>query len=169
MTSRTTTPDAVSGADLARILGLTPARVSQLKSDGVLTAVSGGKFDLPKAIQSYIAFLETGALSPELTEHRARLLKQQERRLRIANDRAEKLVINTADVKQLIGLLISIAKTQIQALPGRCAAIVASGNSAVAYAKLREETNSTLNAMADEVAKFAAEIEHPQPLEEPSE
>src|SRR5690349_268143 len=91
-----------SGAQLAQILGVSAARISQLKAEEIIATESDGKFDVPKAVQAYIAHLETGALSPELAAHRAKLIEQQTRRLRLANDKQERRLMPAEDVAQAI-------------------------------------------------------------------
>lgn len=58
----------VTTTELALILGITGRRVQKLTQDGVLTAVSRGKFVLSDAVQAYIGSISRGGLTKEEAE-----------------------------------------------------------------------------------------------------
>jgi hypothetical protein len=89
-----------SGAQMAQILGLSAGRISQLKTEGIIETDSSGKFDVPKAVQACIAYLETGPYNEEVSHHRAKLIEQQTRRLRIQNDKQDGWLVPLEDVRQ---------------------------------------------------------------------
>ena len=146
--------------ELAQILGLSPGRISQLKSDGIVEPDRAGKYDLAKSVQAYIAFLETGALSPELAAHRAKLIEQQTRRLKIANDRQEAQLVPMADVRHVIAGALNANVQMLEALPGRCAAAFAAmTDAALIHARLKAEIRAARQMMADRFTELAAEAE----------
>ena len=56
--------ETVNGKQLARILGITAGRVSQLKTAGVLsTSGSPPRFDLAESVQAYISYSVDNAMS----------------------------------------------------------------------------------------------------------
>src|SRR5690242_18837218 len=112
----------VKPSELATILGLSRPRVSQLTADGVFQVDADGKLDLGKAVRGYIAHLEGGALNPELAAHRGKLIAEQTRRLRLANDRQERQLMPMENVEQLVGAAISVITQALEGLPGRLAA-----------------------------------------------
>jgi hypothetical protein len=150
-----------SGAQMAQILGVSAARVSQLKAEEIIATESDGKFDVPKSVQAYIAHLETGALSPELAAHRAKLIEQQTRRLRLANDKQERHLMPADDVRQGMMAIIATFTQALDAIPGRLAAtLAAETNPAQIHAKLKAELHAArtlmgtkLNELADEAAQ----------------
>lgn len=149
----------VTGAELARILGLSKARITQLTSEGVLEK-SGGKYDDAKGVQAYIAFLETGVLSPELASHRAKLIEQQTRRLKIANDRQERQLVPFADVQQTTAAAMAALVHVLEAMPGRLAAtLAAETNPALIHARLKDEIHTARTLMARKLEELADQAE----------
>lgn len=55
------TKKVCSTSELAEILGLSDRRIRQLEQEGVISKISRGKFDLPQAVQQYIAWIKTQA------------------------------------------------------------------------------------------------------------
>lgn len=149
----------VTGAELARILGLSKARITQLTSEGVLEK-RGGKYDDAKGVQAYIAFLETGVLSPELAGHRAKLIEQQTRRLKIANDRQERELVPLAEVQQITAAAMSALVQVLEAIPGRLAAtLAAETNAAQVHGCLKAEVHAARTLMAQKLAELAHQAE----------
>jgi len=149
-----------SGAQLAKIIGVSPARISQLKADGIIATDSGAKFDVPKSVQAYIAFLETGALSPEIAAARSKLIEQQTRRLRLANDRTEKTLVSADDVQQVWMASMAIVIGALESIPGRLSAtLAAETDTAKIHAHLKSEIRDARQAMADKFGEFAEQLE----------
>lgn len=151
------TAKRVSGKELATILGLTPARISQLKTEGILLPHPSGGYDLAQAVQSYIGFVATGPGDEQVSTHRARLLFQQAKRLELANAETEGGLIAIESVEQALMNLMGVALAGITALPGRCAATVAGMDSAQAADFLRREGNAVRTVMAQRFKELAAE------------
>jgi phage terminase Nu1 subunit (DNA packaging protein) len=53
---------------LCKLLDLTPRRVQQLTSEGVLVKVERGRYDLVKSVRGYIAYLRDRALKADAAE-----------------------------------------------------------------------------------------------------
>jgi len=149
----------VTGTDLAKILGLSKGRVSQLKDDGVLVARSG-KYDVAEAVQGYIAFLESGPANAEVAAHRARLIGEQTRRLKLANDEKEGQLIDVEKVRLVMSAGVTGCMNALESVPGRCAATLAAMKEpAEITAYLRREIRQARSVMASGFRKLAIEFD----------
>jgi hypothetical protein len=91
---------AMTQGELARLIGITQQRVSQLLQQGVLTALASGKLNPFAAVPAYVASIKTdGGMN------RIRTLKAQELEQRIARERNE--LISLEDVNFAVGMIAS--------------------------------------------------------------
>ena len=151
----------VSGVQLGAILGLSKSRISRLRSEGVLVD-HDGKYDVAEAVQAYIAYLKAGRLVAKVAEQRGGVLKQQERRLRIANDIREGNLVTIENVEHVMSTAIQMAVSRFAALPSRCAdRLVAISDRAAVHALLTDEVReiraATSRAYAEEAERAAKE------------
>lgn len=147
----------VKPSELATILGLSRPRVSQLTADGIFEVGTDGKHDLGKSVRGYIAHLEVGALNPEIAAHRAKLIAEQTRRLKIANDRQEGQLMLLDDVKQIVLAANNVVTQALDAMPGRLAnALAAESNPAKIYDRIKIEVRNARHMIADKFEEFAA-------------
>ena len=53
---------------IAKLLDISPRRVQQLSSDGVIPRASRGKYELVPAVQGYIRFLRGRAINADVND-----------------------------------------------------------------------------------------------------
>lgn len=115
-------------ASLARILGLTVRRISQLSQDGVLQPLERGKYCIADNIQRYIRYLTKDAVKDEdlsierqkriaeadLKKHKAEMAELQLKQMKLQLYDAE-------DIEAVIGDIIYSFRGNLMAMPGRLA------------------------------------------------
>jgi phage terminase Nu1 subunit (DNA packaging protein) len=144
----------VTGADLAKILGVTRSTVTNLAVDGVLPKVGRGLFDVPTCVQGYMKHRErlAGGDDPaatSLTAERSRLARlkadQAEREARI---RAGELI----EVRAIVPAWLAVAntvRTRMLAIPTRLATRMVGLKTAVEVeSTLRKEIHAALAELA---------------------
>jgi|ERR1041384_1355564 hypothetical protein len=72
-----TLPETVTARDLARLLALSDRSVRRLASEGVIPAAADGKFNLVKAVSSYVKSIKAKTDAPTLLAARRRRMEAQ--------------------------------------------------------------------------------------------
>lgn len=67
----------VTTKELAQTLNLTPRRVQQLTREGILPNESRGKYNLDKAFDSYLKYIDRKSVSTEIKEEKVKYIKAQ--------------------------------------------------------------------------------------------
>lgn len=150
----------VTGAQLAAILGISRATVSNLAADGILVRADRGAFDLAGSVQAYVRHKVTAAKASgddgavqSLTAERARMARlkadQVEREARIAAGE----YVAVADVEAGWLKVVGIVRSRLLAVPTKLAArIVGVRTPAEAEALLRKEIHGALGDIATTLA-----------------
>ncbi len=102
-------PTNVSTAYLAEVFGMSRDGVTRLCRAGVITqnGVARGKYDMREALSSYAKYVrETHGETADV-----RLKRQQERKLRLQNNKTEAGLVNVSDAAQVFALAISIFRS----------------------------------------------------------
>ena len=116
---KTINPKGVTGKYLASVLGITPNRVSQLVAEGVLTqdGTARASYDLAKGVQAYIARYRRSRASSA----KEKLAVQQERKLRLQNDREAGELVRINDAADVFLRAATAFRSGATALPRRVA------------------------------------------------
>ncbi len=139
-------PDNVQSKFLAECLAVTAQYVSKLAAEGVLTTNGRrGKYRLREAIPAYIKSIRKGGHA----DAAARLKTQQERKLRIQNEREEGRLVAVEDAAEAFRTYCLTWRAGIAALPRRLAT------------QLSNESNPAKiqKALTDEFAELFEEME----------
>jgi len=116
-----------TGPELATILNLSTARISQLTADGTILRAKSKKYPL-SAITDYIRWLKRTNPKPKpeskldglkLEEQRALLTAEQLREKKRDNDLADGLIAPISDITDTIVKVGSIIMSNLESLPGR--------------------------------------------------
>lgn len=145
---------AVTTRELAEVLGVTIARVSQLRKDGVVSAEGRPlKYDLPESVQAYVrkAVEDARGRAPSDEEAARRKLaaeasfkesKAREEEMRLAE--LEGRMHAAEDVEAAVTELVYAVRSMLLALPGRVAVDVAGKSAAEASEVVRREVAAIL-------------------------
>lgn len=144
----------VTGSDLALILGITYQRVHQLKTDGILSTVSRGKYNLASSIQAYANY--KGRKKPlshaEQEKLNADVLIKKARATVLALEAKEmqNKMHHAEDVEALTTDLIYTIRSSLIALPGRLAnGVVEAKTAAEAAEIIRAEVYRAMESIAN--------------------
>jgi len=108
----------LSTSDIAFLTGLTPQHVSKLNSQRTIKQNGKrGKYNGGDAVPAYINSLRTSGAA----EAKARLAVQQERKLRLGNDKEAALLIKIDDAAEALRTYCLIWRAGANALPRRLA------------------------------------------------
>jgi phage terminase Nu1 subunit (DNA packaging protein) len=140
----------ITAAQLAAILGVARSHITRLKQHGKLTPNAKGKFDLGAAVREYIAFLKAGKYAAVVSDRRAKLLAQQERRLTLQNDENEGKLITIEEFDQVLTFVISTMATALNGFGSRHAAVLAGMSDA---AQVKRYLDSELDRVRAAAAK----------------
>ena len=85
---KTALPEEISSSDLARLLGLSAGRISQLQTQGVIERTERGRYALEASVGGYAELLRSGshqtASVASLTSNRSDKERQAARKLKLA-------------------------------------------------------------------------------------
>lgn len=151
-------PETVNGKDLARILGITAGRVSQLKTAGVLeTTGTPPLFDLARNVQAYLAYSVDNARGRAAGDEDAERKKlRAEADYKEAKARQEELRLaelegrmhSADDVEAATEQLVYSVRSMLLALPGRVAVDAADRPAAEVSEVVRREVCAVLEDLA---------------------
>ncbi len=116
-------------SDLADHLGLSVARISQLKSAGILPDAPRGKHDLDACRAAYLAHLREVAAGRgskdgsglDLVAERARLAKAQAAKVERENAVADGALLPAADIHDMVTLAFARVRSHLLAMPSKLA------------------------------------------------
>ena len=151
-------PETVNGKDLARILGITAGRVSQLKTAGVLeTTGTPPLFDLARNVQAYLAYsvdnargraaedadAEKRKLAAD-ADYKAAKARQEEIRLAELEGRMH----SAEDVEAATEQLVYAVRAALLAMPGRVAVDAAGKSASEVSETVRREACAALEGLS---------------------
>lgn len=92
-------PEAVSNAELAAYLDVTPSTIGDLAAKGRVVRLARGKYDLRASVRAYVSHLRTSAAGrpgtkEDLTAEKTRLTKAQADRAEMERDEKAKVMVN---------------------------------------------------------------------------
>lgn len=151
--------ERVTAAQLAEILGLTPARISQLKKDRVLkTHGRPAMYEVPESVQSYVDFVRDSmrGKAPEDADAERRKL-QADADYKAAKARQEEIKLaelegrmhSAEDVEAATTQLVYAVRSQLLALPGRIAVDAEMRSAQEVSGIVRREVCSVLDGLTD--------------------
>ena len=127
---------AVSAAQLGAIVGVTARRITQLRDEGRIPALPGGRYRLGEAVAAYAAILrraagvETpgqdggGVSGADLDAARVRLITAQAEAREMLNAQMRGEAILAEDLEAVAGALCDAVRAKVLALPTRAAPLV---------------------------------------------
>lgn len=117
--------DLLSTPDMARLMGLSEARVRQLAARGTIPQASRGKFDPFQVMPAYLASLRaaaSGRAGPapgELQDERLRIQRAKRIKLELEAARMAGAMVDVAKVRDQAAKIASIVMAAIGNLPAR--------------------------------------------------
>ena len=149
----------VTTRDLAEVFGVTIARISQLRKDGVLSGEGSPlKYDLPASVQAYVSWAVDSAKArkPEDVDAERKKL-QAEADYKEAKARQEELKLaelegrmhSAEDVEAATTQLVYTVRSAMLAMPGRIAVDVVGKTAAEASDVVRREVFAALESLSE--------------------
>ena len=117
----------VNGRQLAAILRLSPARITQLKADGIIESTAENKYDLKDCVQCYIEYKimdATGGGNVDFLREHARLEKARREKAEIQLAAFKKDYLDAADVEQCWNELINVSRERLRRIPADIAPLL---------------------------------------------
>lgn len=149
----------LGGKALASVLGISQARVSQLRKEGILNAEGHPlKYKLAESVQDYIAYaVETARASAPEDEDAERKKLQAEADYKEAKARQEELKLaelegrmhSAEDVEAATTQLVYAVRSAMLAMPGRIAVDVVGKTAAEASDVVRREVFAALESLSE--------------------
>ena len=149
----------LGGKALASVLGISQARVSQLRKEGILNAEGHPlKYNLAESVQDYIAYaVETARARAPEDEDAERKKLQAEADYKEAKARQEELKLaelegrmhSAEDVEAATTQLVYAVRSAMLAMPGRIAVDVAGKTAAEASDVVRREVFAALESLSE--------------------
>lgn len=112
----------VSSVQLGEVLGLTGRRVQQLENEGVFNNVGEGRskrFRLAESVCAYVAKCEMATVEPESGSSREQYEIERARKLKLANDQSEALLIQTPVALAAVDQIFGEVRTALSGIPAR--------------------------------------------------
>lgn len=121
MSARFDPREPVSAVTLGQVLGLTERRIHQLEKQGVFEKSGRGKFPLSANVQRYLEHCrETEmASATERFDSRKAYEAEQARKLKLQNDRTERLLIPLEEAIETIDVLLGPLRTDLSGVPAQ--------------------------------------------------
>ena len=138
-----------SGAELARLLGITDRRVRQLADEEILTREPEGDYLLPEVIAEYYAYKYKTDESVDLMKEKAlhEKAKRELAELELAKRRNE--VHDAEDVQIVMVDMLTKLRSQLLGLPQTMAKLLAERDASYIDAALTQEIEERLKELSD--------------------
>lgn len=138
-----------SGAELARLLGITDRRVRQLADEEILTREPEGDYLLPAVIAEYYAYKYKTDESVDLMKEKAlhEKTKRELAELELAKRRNE--VHDAEDVQIVMVDMLTKLRSQLLGLPTKMAKLLAERDASYIDAALTQEIEERLKELSD--------------------
>ena len=147
----------VKSKDLAEMFDLTPRRITQLRTEGVLIpeqTSAGLRYPLTASVRAYVLYLRDSRSAPKTTANSIEQRKNEaEADLKGARAAIAELELKemhrAEDVEAVTTDFVLLVRSLLMALPGRLAVDVAgAGNAAEASVIIRTEVNKLLEELS---------------------
>lgn len=151
-------------ATISRLLDLTPRRVQQLSSEGIIPKAERGKYELVPAVQGYIRYLKEMSLrsdgsGDDYASHRARLTRARADMAEMEREQMADNLIPSEDVKDAWETMSSNMRARLLAIPSKTAATVFSADDVADAKKILKDTiNEALAELSSIEVKTANPI-----------
>lgn len=125
--------EPVGAAVVGDWLGLSERRVRELRDDGTIPGLPGGKFDLREVVRAYCAHIRPAsgrassggsASAATLDQARIEVLNEQRDRLAMLNAQMRGETVLAEDMESVVGAYADATRARILALPTRAAPLV---------------------------------------------
>lgn len=142
-------------ATIAKLLDLTPARISQLVKEGVIPRAERGRYELVPSVQGYIRFLRDRAVNADVgasrvAASRAQLMKARADMMEMERGRMVGELVPASDVERAWAELAQTIKTRVLAVPSKMAQQLAIERKPQQIEKLlREQLMETLRELSE--------------------
>lgn len=109
-------------AVIAKLLDLTPRRVQQLSSEGVIPRAEKGRYELVPAVRGYIRYLRDRAIGADALPDesarasRARLLKAQAEAQEMENAKVKGELLPREPLEHMLGAVFGVVRNRILAI-----------------------------------------------------
>ena len=149
MTLQTTYPTAT----IAKLLDLSPRRIQQLVTEGVIPRAERGRYALVPAVRGYINFLRERAVnadvgSDDIGRHRARKLKAEADQLEMKSAQMRGELLPRGEVHHAVTGTLALVRSRILALPSTLAPLMAAEMTpAEALAPIKEACHDALDEL----------------------
>lgn len=140
---------------ICKLLDLTPARISQLTSQGVIPRQERGRYEVVPVVRAYIKFLRERAVRGDVhgddySTHRTRLTKARADITEMERAQMENRLIPSSDVEVTWNSIVSNARNRLIAIPTKVAPqVFASKNLNEIRDIIKEEIYSALDELAN--------------------
>ena len=146
-----------------RLFNLTPRRVQQLASDGVIPKAGHGEYPLLASVQGYVKFLQERVSGDRKEEgwrdERARLAKEQADRVALENARERGVLVYAQHVEDATASACASLSGDLDGLAGRLATTLAGiDDPALVRAELLHETRRIRESFADQLTESAGAL-----------
>lgn len=140
---------AYTAATVASFLGLTERRVKQMESEGIISAVRPGLFDLKKVTQQYIAYIKQGS-NVDYNIERAKLVKAKRQAEEIDLKLRQQQVHESSEVERIITSMLINFKSRLMAIPAKLSPSLSQKNDKTEiFNILKNAIDEALNELSD--------------------
>ena len=149
---------------ICKLLDLTPARISQLTSQGVIPRQERGRYEVVPVVRAYIKFLRERAVRGDVhgddySTHRTRLTKARADITEMERAQMENRLIPSTDVELAWNSIVSNARNRLIAIPTKVAPVVFASKN---LNEIRDIIKDEIYAALDELAN--AEVRTINPI-----
>ena len=143
---------------LATVIGLTPRQIQRLVTSGVLSRSGRGNYDLAACVQAWGAHLTAGKeIDTGLGAARQQLVSAQAHKTQLEAAALAGELVPLVDVQIVLNESMVIIASQMEALPGRLAAVLAGESKpALISSMLKSEIRRIRQAAADRLSSLVA-------------
>lgn len=142
-------------AVICKLLDLTPQRISQLTSAGVLQKAERNRYYLVPTVRAYVRYLRERQIGrheggDDIQKSRARLLELQADIAELDKAEREGVVIRAADVEMAWGQMVGNARARLLSIPKKLAARIAADMTMAEKEKaIEDEIHAALKELSE--------------------
>jgi len=147
--------EEISTENLGLVLGLTPQRINQLTHSGVFVKAGHGRYNLPNAVQAYVAYKiesESRRGDGEASGAGEEVKRERARKLRLENDEKERTLVDTGNAITALDVIVGLLRSDLAGVPARVA------DDVTLRRRIEHAIDQSLGGLADRLAKTGAAL-----------
>lgn len=148
---------------IAKLLDITPRRVNQLASEGIIPKADRGRYELVPVVRAYVKYLRDKSVNADVgvdsfSHQRARLTKIRADLAEMEKDQLAQKLIPAEDVEDAWSAVITNFRAKMIAIPTKASAVAFGAES---VSEVKEILKDHIYEALEELSQVEVQVNHP--------